>query len=63
MNNKFEIPARDKITITSTDEWISITQECAHLSEQKITIHIDDLQKIINHLNELAGAGGHKQAR
>jgi spore coat polysaccharide biosynthesis protein SpsF (cytidylyltransferase family) len=55
MNNKFEIPARDKITITSTDDWVSISQVCSHVDEQRVAIHIDDLKKVIDFLCEISG--------
>ena len=50
----FEIPARDRITITKTDVWVSIMQDGDLVGEQKIKIHIDDLPKIVDYLREIA---------
>ena len=58
MSNKFEIPARDKITINATEDWVSIIQECQHVDEQRVTIHMDDLKKVIDFLNEVASTSG-----
>ena len=58
MSNKFEIPARDKITINATEDWVSIIQECQHVDEQRVTIHMDDLRKVINFLSEVAETSG-----
>ena len=49
----FEIPARDKITISKSDVWVSIMQDGELLGEQKIKIHIDDLPKIVEYLREI----------
>jgi len=50
----FEIPARDRIIITKTDVWVSITQDGDLVGEQKIKIHIDDLPKIVDYLREIS---------
>ena len=58
MSSRFEIPARDKITFTAMEDWVSITQECQHVEEQRVTIHIDDLQKVIEFLSTVAETSG-----
>jgi len=55
MNHKFEIPARDRITITAADDWVTITQVSSHVEEQRVAIHFDDLKKVIDFLCEISG--------
>lgn len=54
---KLELPHRPATTITYEDDWVYIQQTGASGDVDRVALHSDDLQTIIDFLCDIAGIG------